>query len=635
MLRKLFVAAVVAVAGSVTLFGQVPLTQQARDSQAKEQVPATALIMGTVVTGGAGQPADGVRLTMSGSALRGSRSTLTDDNGNFAFLALPPGTYTLRATKPGHVSATYGQKAPGRPGTPIVLAEGQQLKSISLELPKGGVISGIVYDEKNRPSVSTSVRAMRWTMQSGERVLSSAGTATTDDRGMYRIFGLVPGDYVVSATARNSSTNVINMADLQNLERMEELASLGLVGGNMTITGNVSISSNQIEVLTRDMATPNGPTVPVSGYAPVYFPGTPLPDTAQAIQVGAAQEQLGIDFQLQRVPLTMVTGQIIVPNGITVTSVQVRLRNQSISAPGTQQFSARPDRNGLFKFNAVPPGQYVMSATVNAPVARAPATVPTNPAAQAMQERLVLASSSSSGGRPRLWATADVSVDGGFAPNVTLSLQDGVNVSGSLAFQGSAPRPPQLNRVRLTLTPHGRAMQSLGLSTVNVTADVEGRFAFKGIVPGQYRIRASGASGWTLKSAMADGRDALDFWIEIGTGQQTPNISLTFGDQSTSLKGVLQNHLGQPTADYTVIVFPADNRYWVPLARRVRSARPATDGSFSFMGLPEGEYRLATVTDVESGAWYDPALLEQLQVASVPVRLADGQPVVQDLRVSR
>ena len=64
------------------------------------------------------------------------------------------------------------------------------------------------------------------------------------------------------------------------------------------------------------------------------------------------------------------------------------------------------------------------------------------------------------------------------------------------------------------------------------------------------------------------------------------------------------------------------------------SARPSTDGKFSFQGLPEGEYRLAAVTDVEPGAWFDPALLQQLQAASVLVRLVDGQAVIQNLRVS-
>ncbi len=112
------------------------------------------------------------------------------------------------------------------------------------------------------------------------------------------------------------------------------------------------------------------------------------------------------------------------------------------------------------------------------------------------------------------------------------------------------------------------------------------------------------------------------------------NVVVEFGDRTTELKGTLQSQAGKPTAEYSVIIFPSDNRYWVPLARRVRSARPSTDGQFSFTGLPPGDYRLAAVTDVEPGAWYDPALLQQLQPVSVAVRLVDGQPVVQDLRVS-
>ena len=72
----------------------------------------------------------------------------------------------------------------------------------------------------------------------------------------------------------------------------------------------------------------------------------------------------------------------------------------------------------------------------------------------------------------------------------------------------------------------------------------------------------------------------------------------------------------------------------MPLGRRIRSARPSTDGKFAFGGLPAGEYRIAAVIDVEPGAWNDPALLQQLLNASLPVRLVDGQPVVQDIRVS-
>lgn len=601
MPRGLFAAAMAAALASAGVWAQAVMPQQGRDRQAQTPAPATAFIMGTVVIAGTGQPADGVRLTLSGNELRGTRSALTDDSGNFAFLALPPGTYTLRATKTGYVSGTFGQRQPGRPGTPIVLAAGQQLKNVSLEVARGGVIAGTLYNEKNRPAVSIAVRVLQWNWQSGQRVLTSAGTATSDDRGMYRVFGLAPGEYLVNANPKNNS----------------------------------GLASADLAAIERTITVPTAQDDAVSGYAAVYYPGTPLPGAAQTVKVGVSQEQLGIDFQLRRVPLSRVTGTVMVPSGVTASNVQIRLVDASSPVPGLRQFSARPGPQGAFTFTSVPPGQYRVTASVTMPVSRPqmPPGVTMDPAQ--LQREMEVQMASSGGGR-RLWASADATVDGGYTPNVSLSLQEGMTITGSLSFNGPAPVPAQLTRVRLTLAPHGQAMSLSGVSTVAVTAnaDANGRFTFVGVSPGQYRVRASGAAGWTVKSVMADGRDTLDFWLEVTPGGNVSNVVVEFGDRTTELRGTLQSQAGQPTAEYTVIVFPSDNRYWVPLARRVRSARPSTDGQFSFSGLPPGDYRLAAVTDVEPGAWYDPALLQQLQPVSVAVRLVDGQPVVQDLRVS-
>jgi uncharacterized protein (DUF2141 family) len=594
---------------------------QARDAQAQSQAPATAVIMGTVVVNGTGQPADGVRLTLSGNELRGSRSALTDDSGNFAFLALPPGTYTLRATKNGYVSGTYGQKQPGRPGTAIVLNVGQQLKGVTLEVARGGVVSGTIYDEKSRPAVRVNVRVMQWTWQSGERVLTPVGSGTTDDRGIYRIFGLAPGDYVVNATPPNNSGNMLTNEDMLSLARMEELYAKGLAS---------SADMSRV-MLERDVALPSSvANEPVSGYAAVYYPGTPQAGNAQAVKVGISQEQLGIDFQLQRVSLSRVMGSVVVPSGVSPQNVQVRMSETGAMVPGMQQFSARPNAQGAFTFNAVPPGQYQMVATVTMPVNRA-AVTPGAPL-EMMQAKMEMEGQMNSGAR-RLWAVADVSVDGAFTPNVALTLQEGMTITGAVSFDGSAAQP-QLNRLRVTLGPLGQAMTSNGVSTVTAAVDTSGRFTFTGVSPGLYRVRATGAAGWTLKSVMAEGKDTLDFPLEVKPGENLTNVNVEFTDKFTDLKGTIQSQLGQPTADFTVILFPSDSRYWVALGRRIRSARPSSDGKFSFSGLPAGDYRIAAVTDIEPGAWNDPALLQQLMPASLPVRLVEGQPVVQDVRVS-
>ena len=598
-----------------------PMSGQARDAQAQSMAPATAVIMGTVVVNGTGQPADGVRLTLSGNELRGSRSALSDDSGNFAFLALPPGTYTLRATKNGYVSGTYGQKQPGRPGTAIVLSVGQQLKGVSLEVARGGVVSGTIFDEKNRPAVRVNVRVMQWTWQSGERVLSQAGSGSTDDRGIYRIFGLAPGDYVVNATPPNNSGNMLTNEDMMSLARMEELYAKGLAS---------SADMTKL-VMERDVALPSSvANEPVSGYAAVYYPGTPQAANAQAVKVGISQEQLGIDFQLQRVSLSRVTGTLMVPSGVSPQNVQVRLIEPGALGPIMQQFSARPNPQGVFTFNAVPPGQYQLSATAAMPVNRTP--MPAGAPAEMMQAKAEMEAQMAGGGR-RLWAAADLTVGGDFTSNIALTLQEGMTITGGVSFDGTAAQP-QLNRIRLTLGPLGQAMQSMGANTITATADANGRFTFIGVAPGQYRIRASGATGWTMKGVIADGKDTLDFPLEVKPGENVSNVNVEFTDKFTDLKGTIQSPLGQPTSDFTVIIFPVDSRYWVPLGRRIRSARPSTDGKFSFNGLPPGDYRIAAVTDVEPGGWNDPALLQQLMNASLPVRLVEGQPVVQDLRVS-
>jgi hypothetical protein len=90
---------------------------------------------------------------------------------------------------------------------------------------------------------------------------------------------------------------------------------------------------------------------------------------------------------------------------------------------------------------------------------------------------------------------------------------------------------------------------------------------------------------------------------------------------------------GQPATDYTVIAFAADARFWMPNSRRIQAARPATTGAFTFRDLPPGDYLLVAVTDVETGQWYDPAFLRQLQGAAASMKLAEGERKTQTLRV--
>src|SRR6185436_12529297 len=89
----------------------------------------TGSISGNVIVAGVGVAARRARVTLNATQGGGSRTTTTDDNGRFVFSGLLAGRYSLSASKPGHIGVSYGQTKPGRPGTPIQLADGQQFSA--------------------------------------------------------------------------------------------------------------------------------------------------------------------------------------------------------------------------------------------------------------------------------------------------------------------------------------------------------------------------------------------------------------------------------------------------------------------------------------------------------------------------
>src|SRR5262245_56712295 len=179
-------------------------SQPTRDNPAQSAAaPApTGRITGRVVAADTGRPIRRARVLVTAGQI-GARGALTDDDGVFELTDLPAGRYTLTASKTVFVALSYGQRRPFQAGTPLQLADGQQMKGLDFRLPRGSVIGGRVSDETGEPMPGVSVRVMRYQYAQGERQLTPAGTAQTDDRGAFRVWGLNPGDYYVMAVVQN------------------------------------------------------------------------------------------------------------------------------------------------------------------------------------------------------------------------------------------------------------------------------------------------------------------------------------------------------------------------------------------------------------------------------------------------
>ncbi len=167
----------------------------------------TGRIRGRVLASDGGGPIRRAQVRISGPEVA-PKAALTDAEGRFEFRELPAGRFTLQATKSGFVSVQYGQTRPFESGKPIELADKQSLDNADISMPRGSVIAGRIVDEFGDAIPDVSVTAMRQTWQNGRRRLvpSPGRVAQTNDLGQFRIYGLPPGDYYVSATLRGGGS---------------------------------------------------------------------------------------------------------------------------------------------------------------------------------------------------------------------------------------------------------------------------------------------------------------------------------------------------------------------------------------------------------------------------------------------
>jgi protocatechuate 3,4-dioxygenase beta subunit len=587
-------------------------------AQAQATIPTgTAAISGSLVVIGTGQPARRARVTLNAIGGGGSRSVLTDDTGAFAFTGVIAGRYNLSASKTGHVGVTFGQTRPGGPGTPIQLAEGEKFIA-NMQIARGSVITGTVLDEHGEPTPGTQVRVLRFVNQSGRRTLQQSGSGSTDDRGIYRVFGLQPGEYIVSAVPRNAGPGMDAARMAAELEAVRQRIA---AAADQSVARELMTRASmlQAEIPAQD----EQPT----GYAPVYYPGTIAPADAAPIAIGVGEERPSVDFQLQRVPMARVEGSVVNGTGVAVQSIQLTLMNVAQAVPGLGTISARAEADGRFRIMNVPPGQYRL-------VARASSA----PSGGRGNVEMPGGGRGGRGNQPppvRLWGTVDVPVDGRTVSNVIVTLQQGLTVTGRIVFEGASLQPPaDLSRMRVTLSPADPSSAGGLPQSASGTVDTAGRFTIPSVVPGVYRLNASNAgNGWMTASATIDGQDTLDFPAEIRAGTASNTAVVTYTDRQSQLAGRITNQRGQPAPGFTLILYAADERFWGPQSRRIRSTRPATDGQFSFTSVPPGDYKLVALADVEPGSWFDPAFLQQMEGASIAVRIDEGEKKIQDLQI--
>lgn len=240
----------------------------------------------------------------------------SDADGKFEISGLRPGAYRMSAAAPGYVLSDQDSKTFYRPGD-----------TVTLTLVKGGVITGKVTNSSGDPLVGATVGAIRvrrtddkpprasvgMMSQMTEAMSVLLGPYKTDDRGIYRIYGLAPGTYQVAAGGRGA----------QGFSR----------GGSNAYDG--------------DAAT--------------YYPSSTL-DTAGEVSVVAGAEVTNIDIRYRNNRGYSISGSVAAATGTTVQGASVVLAraDNGIVEGTTTIYSGRNENK--FAFESLAEGDYVIYA---------------------------------------------------------------------------------------------------------------------------------------------------------------------------------------------------------------------------------------------------------------------------------
>jgi carboxypeptidase family protein len=248
---------------------------------------------------------------------------ITDQDGRFAFARLGPGEYRIDVQRSGYAPLD----SEGGRGRTIQVAEGQAIDNLQLQLQKGAVISGRILAPNGEPQPDVQVMAMRQLNGPPVPRLMPApgqGPQQTNDLGEFRIAGLAPGDYFVSATEHGQSP----------------------FGGRGVELPQANNSRTTI--------------------ATTYYPGTTDVAAAQPITVARGAEVGNISFTLQVAPAFRVSGVVVDEEGQPVGGAMVMLmrdpRNGAFT-PGPPA-GAQTAENGRFTIGSVVAGTYRANASV-------------------------------------------------------------------------------------------------------------------------------------------------------------------------------------------------------------------------------------------------------------------------------
>jgi hypothetical protein len=518
------------------------LRAQNAPAETRTAAPSTGTITGRIVNQSGERMTGATAWALPIGVIGQSRTTSVDGNGDFKFEGLEAGVYSISGNLPGFVPAPT--PVPDESRSYYRLGD-----SVTVALIKGGVITGTVTTSTNLPVVAASVKAFRIRDANGkpDQFLTARSQRQTDDRGVYRFYGLPPGTYIVS------------------------------VGGWGQVFGGMSSGAYDND-------------------APTYAPSSTR-DTAMEMVV-AAGEEITADIQYRGESGQAVSGTLsglsqsaaqlmsIASGTVTLTEVNSRTMVTSVLAS--------PMTNNTFVFYGVPVGEYELVGQQ---------TLPTRDLLVSEPKRVKVQGADVTGISLTLAPLAGIAgrilVEGNPPADCVKRRATTLQETVITANRSKPETKPATGKTAKAEPPAGIPLTPSNQNATSVP-DGKGDFLLRNLQAGSYRIDSQlPGLGWYLKaitmgplttatktSPVNIPRDG----VNLKSGERAAGLTVTISEGAAALRGRLSVTEGQR-------VPPGMRIYLVPAEREAAEnilrffETPAeSDAGFAINNIAPGRY---------------------------------------------
>ena len=556
-------------------------------------------ITGAVIDARSQKPLSGatVSLTLVGQRVPGTGNTTNDDvpaafrhlnsytaaDGTFRFRPVAVGRYILAVRKPGSPTSYFGQQDSTQDLQFFDIRQDEVVAGVVLRVWPGAAISGTVRTRAGVPVSSRWLRLLEVRNDHGTRRLMPAlqDAVVTNDRGEYRFTGLAAGRYLVEAPPNKPRAAIVDRMRMDSSPSSVAPAEFG-----------------------------------------VAYPTAPWPTDADVIAIGGGEERTRVDMAVPDgpPPAHRVSGRIqgleFSPLGQKISLVLAAVSNHLPSH--LEIASTTIEANGVFVFDRVPPGHYLIRSLLwpgadperHNPPGIGPPTqqVPIEAPNQA----------------PNAWLSEELVVSNADVAGLEVRARPGARVRGLITLTPEL-LPYIFSQAWITATSlDGWNLASLPLGRV----ERDGTFSSPALPPGKYSIVPSGVGNlWFPESATLQDRDVVGSGVEIGE-RDVHELTVTLSSLKARVLGPVTDNAGRPRPDAHILFF-RQNGSWQSgrnglYGIDVGFQRTNRAGQYD-LNLNAGEYFIVALARNPSDVWQDAAFLRSLIPEATKVTLARGR----------